>query len=335
MEPNRPEAVDVASSAQTGDDGTHVESQSPAVRALERIIAEIAPTAIPVLLVGESGSGKEVAATRIHRLSRRRGESFVKVSCTTAFASQWFEGTAHSNDGDSGARGLSGAGTVFLDEIGDLDPTCQSKLLNIMRDDDAASHDSRLQARMISATRRNLEQEMRCGRFHEELYYRLNGVCLRLQPLRHRKEDIPAFVDFFLRRYAIQFARPRPILSSRTLRAFIEYSWPGNIRQLESMVKKIVALGDESLAQAEMGPPALETWGQSGIGERLSLKQVARAASWQAERELILKALERTHWNRKRAAKDVGISYKALLYKLKQIGLEESSGPFNPPGERE
>jgi len=167
---------------------------------------------------------------------------------------------------------------------------------------------------------------MRAGRFREELYFRLNGVCLRLPPLRHRKEDISTLADYFLARYAALFGRPKPVLSAQEMRALKEYDWPGNIRELENAMKKAVVLGGEVFQIVEAGAmpgdapaPALET-------ATVSLKDAARAASRRAERELILKALARTRWNRKRAAMELRISYKALLYKLKQIGPEEATG---------
>jgi DNA-binding NtrC family response regulator len=200
-------------------------------------------------------------------------------------------------------------------------------LLYALPDGDAAVHEQWLSARLISSSRRNLEDEIRSGRLREDLYYRLNGVCLRLPPLRHRKEDIPSLVELFLTKYAALFARAKLSLSTQTLDRLTEYSWPGNIRQLENTVKKIVALGDEDLALGDSESFASES------GGRVSLKQAARAASQHTERELILKTLERTHWNRKRAARELQISYKALLYKLKQIGLDNSVDQFNPPGE--
>ena len=326
MQSDHPEAVCVASPAPAQDDCFYLGSQSLAIRGLERVIAEIAPTSIPVLIIGESGSGKEVAAQRIHRLSRRSAEAFLKVMCCV-FAGDGNQESDHGNGGGNRVRGLAPGGTVFLDEIGDLSLASQATLLGTMPDGDVTAPIGSSQARLISATTRNLEEEVRSGRFREELYYRLNGVCLRLPPLRHRKEDIPGLVDFFSARYAVQLGRPKPLLSSRTLQSFLDYSWPGNIRELENAVRKIVALGDEKLLQVD-----IET---ASLGERPSLKQAARAASRQAERELILKALERTHWNRKRAARELQISYKALLYKLKQIGLDDSRDSFNSPGERE
>ena len=164
---------------------------------------------------------------------------------------------------------------------------------------------------------------MRAGRFREELYFRLNGVYLRLPPLRQRKEDVPLLLEHFLRKYCRMFERQLSNLSAQTFQLIMEYNWPGNIRELENFVKKLVALGNEGMAVAELEEALAHARAAGNGGNELSLKQVARAASQSAERELILKALTRTRWNRKRAAQDLQISYKALLYKLKQIGMQE------------
>lgn len=231
------------------------------------------------------------------------------------------------NAGVTGVNGKTSeiaAGTVFLDEISELDPACQRCLLYALPDGGSKPHPGLLMSRVISTTSRNLDDEMRAGRFRSELYYRINGVCLRLPPLRERKEDIPLLADFFLTKHAVQFGRRRPSLSQRTLRIFLDHTWPGNIRELENVVKNIVALGDEQIAVSELVASPPETRAAATEAPSHSLKAAARAASREAERELILKALARTRWNRKRAAQDLQISYKSLLYKLKQIGLEDT-----------
>ncbi len=291
------------------------------MQALKRIIADVAPTDIPVLLVGESGTGKEVMALEIHRLSRRQNETFTKLSCgvlNLSSLNEWLEGSENDDD----ANCPSSLGTVFLDEISELDLACQSKLLHALPDGDALPQAGRLGVRVISATSRNLEAEMRASRFRQELYYRIDGVCLRLPPLRQRKEDVPGLVAYFLTKYAALFGRPQPSLSSQSLQILLDHSWPGNIRELENVVKKIVVVGDERIAVEDLGPARAGSPSTTGVAEGVSLKQAARKASREAERELILKTLARTRWNRKRAAQELQISYKALLYKLKQIGLD-------------
>jgi two-component system, NtrC family, response regulator AtoC len=296
---------------------------SPAMQTLETVISEIAPTNIPILLFGESGTGKEVFAHRIHRLSQCSDQPFVRISCASANpASLSLALGPILNGGAISTR--SASGTVFLDEISELDLTCQRNLLYALPDGDGDAQQGTLAIRVVSATARNLDEEISAGSFRKELYYRINGVCLRLPPLRERKEDIPLLVEWFLTKHADQLERPRPLLSPRTIRRFLDHSWPGNIRELENVVKKIVALGDEQLAIGEWEVVAPAPHASEQPSNDRSLKAVARAASREAERELILKALTRTHWNRKRAAQELQISYKSLLYKLKQIAFEDS-----------
>jgi two-component system response regulator AtoC len=299
---------------------------SPAMRSLHRVLAGIAPTDIPVLLVGESGTGKQVVAAEIHRISHQQREPFIHISCgalTLAALNDWL----HSLNGGnaSGAVGAGITGTVFLDEISELNAACQSRLLQALPTGNGMPGGLGLGLRVVSATSRDLEEEMHAQRFREELYYRINGACLRLPPLRHRKEDVPLLIDHFLERYAAVFQRPRPVLTPRTSQILGEHSWPGNVRELENVVKKIVALGDEEVAIADLNHRRPELSANPEIEEGVSLKQAARKASHQAERELILKTLGKTRWNRKRAAQELRISYKALLYKLKQIGVEDST----------
>jgi two-component system response regulator AtoC len=296
----------------------------PALLTLESVIAEIAPTNIPVLLVGESGTGKEMFARHIHALSSRSAESLVKLSCAslneeTLSSELGLHGNRHHNSAHITA------GTVILDEISELDASSQRILLYGLPDGDTRARPGVLTARIVSTTSRKLDEEMQAGRFRNELYYRINGVCLRLPPLRERKDDIPMLSEFFLTKHAAQLGRPRFPLSQRTLQVLVDHSWPGNIRELENVVKNIIALGDEQLAVSGLGSvPGRASRIRHMDTHIRPLKVAARAASREAERELILQALERTHWNRKRAAHDLQISYKSLLYKLKQIKSSEA-----------
>jgi two-component system, NtrC family, response regulator AtoC len=314
-----------------------VHGVSPTMRALERTIADIASTDIPVLLVGESGTGKEVLALEIHRLSRHRNEPFVKCGCsglTGDSLSARLENTENVSATDA-----AGSGSLFLDGINHLESAAQGRLLNLLPDSNGIPPQGCHSMRLISSTTRNLEDEMKSGRFREELYYRINGVHLRLPRLRDRKEDIPALLEFFFKKYTSLFERPEPKVSESTMNLLLWHAWPGNIRELENVARKIVALGDEHLAthdlMAENRSKALEPLpdapkipesGNSHVPSG-SLKEAARAASRLAERAMIMKQLERTHWNRKRAARELQISYKALLYKLKQLGLDGSDRP--------
>jgi two-component system, NtrC family, response regulator AtoC len=321
--------------ARSGLNQYFIQGSSPAMRALERTIADIAPTEIPVLLVGESGTGKEVVALEIHRLSRRWKQAFVKCGCAGLSADSLVKRL--QNGEPNGNEEAAIGGSLFLDEISHLEPGSQARLLNLLPDGNGVPSAGCLSVRIISSTTRNLEDEMRNGRFRDELYYRISGVHLRLPPLRNRKEDIPALLDFFLKRYASLFGRPEPQPSAGIMDLLLRYSWPGNIRELENVARKMVALGDEQLAvhdlaagntakSQESGPAPARVLRNDQPPVR-SLKEAAREASRHAERALILSQLERTHWNRKRTARELQISYKALLYKLKQLGLDGAERP--------
>lgn len=310
---------EASSPVSTKGDPFFVPTVTPAMRAVERAMSDIAGTELPVLVIGESGTGKGAVALRIHELSRRSQEPFVKINCA-ALTSEFLNGGTPGT-GNGGMREWPHVGTVFLDEIGELNLACQPKVLYALPED-GVSRPQRPEVRVISSTRRNLEVEMRDGRFREDLYYRISGVCLRLPPLRQRKEDIPALVHHFLEKYAIALNRPKPGVSAASMRLLMEYPWPGNIRELEYSVQKIIALGDEQVALEDLRRPRRRPL--TVANEGISLKQTARAASRQAERELILQVLSRTRWNRKRAAEELQISYKALLYKLKQIGIDST-----------
>jgi two-component system, NtrC family, response regulator AtoC len=302
-----------------------VPGMSAAMRTLEGVLTEIATTNIPVLLLGESGTGKEMFARRVHQLSHRNMEPLRRIACAS-MNSATFSAELGLNSKGQAELSKEPAGSVFFDEISELDAACQRILLYALPDGSEEPRNGLLTARVISATSRSLEEDMRAGRFRSELYYRINGVCVRLPPVRERKDDIPLLVESMLSKHAAQLGRPRPALSPRTLRMFLDYSWPGNVRELENVVKKIVALGNEQLAVAELGGPPREVAARVDAPETpgYSLKAAARAASREAERGMILKALERTRWNRKRAAQELQISYKSLLYKLKQIGLQDT-----------
>lgn len=289
---------------------------SPAMQLIESMMPDIAAADIPVLIAGETGTGKEVVALTIHQLSRRCTAPFIKLRCS-GLKPEDFDHVL-SAEGDQNAPLKSS--TVLLDEISDISPECQLRLLESSSRLDEGSEKFQLGACVISTRCRNLEDAMRGGRLRRDLYYRLSGVCIWLPPLRQRKEDIVPLAEFFLARYSAHYGRACPQVSASIARRLCDRSWPGNVRELESAMKRIVAIGDEAVAFGEFGPfenspPPLEH-------EASSLKEAARAASRHAERELILKVLARTRWNRKRVAEELRISYKALLYKLKQIGLE-------------
>ncbi len=296
---------------------------SPAMQKLRRMVTDTARTDIPVLLLGESGTGKEVLALQIHQMSDRRNDPFTKTRCRTLIPD-----LVSSRLRDSSRGGFSSGtfrGTVFLDEINELDSEGQRQLLDLLPDGNDLQNGGSAGARLISTSRRNLEEELRSGKFAEELYFRLNGVSVRIPALKDRQEDIPDLANFFLTKYATLFERHRPAMTDGLLAKLANYSWPGNVRQLENAMKKTVATGDPDLALADLVEMSLDV-AKSGGDSSPSLKATSRAASRHAERELISRVLTRTHWNRKKAASELQISYKALLYKLKQLGLEDAEG---------
>jgi two-component system response regulator AtoC len=291
-----------------------VEGVSVCMRAVEAVIKELAQSNVPVLLLAERGAGKHSIARRIHDTSHRSTQPFRAISCATLESEKLGKGAAGKDE-------LFNKGTVFLEELADLSANCQERLLDALPKAGDTGASLGKGARLICGSARDLELEVKARRLREDLYYRISGVCLRLPPLRQRREDIPLLMNYFLRKYARDFGRSVPTLSAETLHLFQDYSWPGNLRELEDAAKALVALGDESIAMGGLRA-LLRKHDPGGNGGPVSLKQAARAASREAEKELILKALTRTRWNRRRAAQELQISYKALLYKLKQIGYE-------------
>ena len=289
--------------------GFCLESGSASMRPVEAVIRELAQSDVPVLLLAEPGAGKHTTARRIHQMSRRSAQPFCWLSCATLKPEELAVASAHG--------GGSAAGTIFLDELADLNSACQMQLRDLLLQDPARG----IQARIICGSSRDLEVEVKAGRLREDLYYRISGVCLRLPPLRQRKEDIPQFVAHFLGRYGRELHSAVPDLSAETLRLFQDYSWPGNLHELAEAARVLVALGNEQLAMEGLRA-RLHRAPAKGNGHSVSLKAASRAASHVAEKELILNVLTRTRWNRRRAAQELQISYKALLYKLKQIGYE-------------
>lgn len=298
-----------------------VRGRSLAIQTLNAMVEGIAPTNIPVLLEGESGVGKEVYGRVIHCLSKHSERPLTKVNCRALEQEQAIALLKLDLRG-SRENMESGPQTLFLDGIDDLDQGGQKVLLSLLPDGETDNNGA-ARLRTIASTSKNLEKEIEVGRFRRELYFRINGVCLRLPPLRDRKEDILLFMEHFLAKHAAAVGRGAPILSDKDREFLQSHSWPGNIRELENLARKIVVLGDSKRAMEELQEMSAMGSAHATDSQGLSLKAAARAASRRTERDLIAKALERTHWNRKRAALELQISYKSLLYKIKQTGLEE------------
>ena len=294
--------------------GEFVPGFSPSMRSVEKVMLEVAQSEVPVLLLAENGAGKQATARRIHELSHRGEQLFRSFSCAGLELGRFEDATA--------PEGLFGEGTVFLADLADLNAKAQVRLLQSLTEGNSKTGSAQGPARLICGSARDLEAEVKAGNLRDDLYYRISGVCLRLPPLRQRREDISMLLQHFLQKFGRDSQRKVPTLSDETLRLFEEYSWPGNVRELENAAKAIVALGDETVAMDGLRA-MLRRPDAAGNGKRVSLKQASRAASREMEKELILRALTHTRWNRRRAAQELQISYKALLYKLKQIGCSE------------
>jgi two-component system response regulator AtoC len=301
-----------------GENG-FVYGQSEAIRAVNSIVGEIARTDIPVLLSGESGTGKDVYGRLIHQLSRQRALPMAKLNCTMLapgdLLNQMRQSLEQAQEGS--------AGTLFLDGIDELDLDCQKVMQAMLQQQEVASG-GRASLRLISTATRVLDREIGMGRFRRELYFRINGVCVKLPALRERKADIVPLAEYFLEKHAHEAGKRTPVLNADDEELLRAHEWPGNVRELENLARRIVALGDSMGVMGELQRPSALRMDAGDAPRNSSLKAVAREASRLAERDLILKALERTHWNRKQAAKQLQISYKALLYKIKQMEVPGS-----------
>jgi len=315
---------------------------SPAMRKIRSQAALVANVDIPVLLLGESGTGKEVLARLIHKLSPRAHRTFLKVNCAAVPADLLeselfgyepgaFTGATHAKPGKFE---ICNKGTILLDEIGEMPPQLQAKLLHVLQDGRFSRLGSRSviksDVRILAATNIDIPEALATKRLREDLYYRLNAFTLHLPPLRDRKEEIPILLKHFMTRMAERYARPPLPLSASLLQACQEHAWPGNLRELNNFLKRYLILGDESLAVTELQPRNDGTGGaasESGMKTKDGsggLKSLARNAKDGAEAEAITRALEQTNWNRKQAAAILQISYKALLYKIRQYGIAEA-----------
>ncbi|HLK53428.1 MAG TPA: sigma 54-interacting transcriptional regulator [Candidatus Angelobacter sp.] len=307
---------------------------TPDMAAVRKTLSKVAETSIPVLMTGESGTGKEVIARLLHHNSVVSTKPFVQVNCAaipaTLLESELFGYEKGSFTGAVGSKPgrveLANSGTLFLDEIGELEPGIQAKLLQVLQDGQfsriGGQEDKRVNVRFIFATNRDLEEEIAIGNFREDLFYRINVVNLHLPPLRERLEDIPALCTYFIARHNEKFNCRATPLSDHCLGALQDYHWPGNIRQLENLTKRYVILGSEEAILSELRDREADVFKFiiPPQGE-VSLKQITKQAVRQVERKVILKMVEASNWNRKRAAKRLNISYRALLYKLKEAGV--------------
>ena len=319
-------------------------SNCPKMNKIRTIIEEIARTDVSVLIKGESGTGKELVAQSIHMNSHRKEKPFIKVNCAAipqnlleselfGFEKGAFTGAYLKKPGKFE---LANGGTILLNEIGEIDISIQAKLLQVLQDGEfsrlGGNGDISVDTRVITTTKDHLEKSMMGGKFREDLFFRINVMSITLPPLRERKEQVLPLSLYFFNLYKKKFSKSSPWLSAETLDVFKKYSWPGNIRELENMIKRIILFGERvatrSLIQSqnndEIDPSYHDGFTPNGTKglDFLDLKKVRREATESAEKELMQKTLNETHWNRKEAARLLQVSYKALLYKIQKYNLD-------------
>jgi two-component system, NtrC family, response regulator AtoC len=322
---------------------------SPKMLEARQIIREAARVDVTVLVTGETGTGKELVARAIHHFSARRAGPFVKVNCA-AMPRELLESElfGYERGAFTGAHKLkigkfeaANRGTIFLDEIGDLHPALQAKLLHVLQDGEFSRIGGKstlsVDVRVLAATNQDLERAVTEGRFREDLYYRLNVILVLVPPLRERATEIPLLANYFVERYAKLYRREGFTIPAFVMERLVRHRYPGNVRELENLIKRMIVLDDPFLTRIPLpgtastghtdpssAAAALET--SPGAPEpsfiEPSLKEISRRASQAAEREAIAKMLDQTGWNRVRAARALRISYRALLYKIKQAGLD-------------
>jgi two-component system response regulator AtoC len=323
---------------------------NPKMKEIRDIIEQVADTDITVLVRGDSGTGKELVARTLFQLSGRREQPFVKVNCA-ALPSELLESELFGFEKGAftgaqkrklGKFEYANHGTIFLDEISEMHPGLQAKLLQVLQDGEfsrlGSESDVRVDTRIIAATNRNLEEAVKDGSFREDLYYRLNVVTVHLPPLRERLDAVPLLVDHFLQKNNDQYNKSLHQLSPETMNVFMQYHWPGNVRELENMVRRMVVLGNEqavieeiadSRSASQRSEEPSESLDLEALGadfsnaDGIDLKAISRRAAQLAEKRVIERVLHQTRWNRKEAAERLQISYKALLYKMKENGLSE------------
>jgi two-component system response regulator AtoC len=297
-------------------------------------LQKIAVISIPVLFRGETGTGKEVLAKFLHRLSPWRDGPFVKVNCAAIPAALLeselfgYEKGAFTDAHEQKLGRVEHAqrGTLFLDEIAELDSALQAKLLQVLQDGCfsrvGGGEERRADVRIVCATNRNIEEEIAAGTFRQDLFYRINVVTVTVPPLRERREDIPALANYYCSTYASRYHKELPDLSKDVLQFLRHSDWPGNIRELENWMAGYVIFGSDDAIKAGLMEPKFEL-PESGP---ISLKDLSRQAAREMERLVIFKALRAQRWNRRKTAKFLNISYRALMYKIRDIGLPKKRG---------
>jgi len=315
---------------------------SPAINNIKELLKVVANTALSVIIYGETGVGKEVIARELHRLSDRKNKRFVKVNCA-ALPSELLESELFGYEKGAftgatrfkpGKFEIASDGIIFLDEIGDIPLPLQAKLLHVLQSGEFSrlgGEDVKVNTWVITATNHDLAQDLNKGNFREDLYYRLNIIKIDVPPLRERREDIPLLVDYYAKKYCAELnITEDPAINSEMMGLFLQYDWPGNVRELSNTIKRFMVLGDRDSIVQQMFPekeniakefePA-EEGTDTGFEEIIPLKLLKAKASDYIEKEVIAYALNIAGGNKVKAAKMLNISYKALFYKMKDLGL--------------
>jgi transcriptional regulator with PAS, ATPase and Fis domain len=306
------------------------------MKKIQEITDEIAKTDITVLIKGESGTGKELLAEAIHSKSHRSDMPFIKVNCAAipkglleselfGFEKGAFTGAQSRKPGKFE---LANGGTILLNEIGEIDISVQAKLLQVLQDGAfsrlGGNGDVSVNTRVLTTTKDNLGRSMSEGRFREDLFFRINVMSITLPPLRDRRSQVVPLSQYFLDVYKERYRRSVPSLSAEAIDILKQYRWPGNVRELENVIKRIVLFGEEAavLQGLKNNDHSENCVNSSGVSESLGLKELKKKAVETAEIDVIQNTLQGTCWNRKKAAKLLGVSYKGLLYKIQKYGLD-------------
>jgi two-component system response regulator AtoC len=312
---------------------------SETMQAVRRKVDRASGLNVPILILGESGTGKEILARFVHNRSPWREAAFVKVNCpaipSTLIESELFGFQKGAFTGANAAKPgrieLAQGGTLFLDEIAEIDSSLQAKLLHVLQDGHFTRigdhEEKRLDARVICATNRALHKEIASGSFRSDLFYRINVITITLPALRDRRDDIPYLAEYLRMQFNQRFRRDAPATSREAVSALQQRDWPGNIRELENCIARYVILGSEEAfygeamgAQGEVKAPLHISYEVNEDGN-IPLKRIAQQVTRRMERDVILKVLQANQWNRRKAAEVLKISYRALLYKVRQAGL--------------
>ena len=337
-----PNVISFKESPVTGRNGAQAASAeelrltlNPAMEELHKQIDRIAPVDVPVLLLGESGVGKEFVAHAIHARSLRSQGPFLKVNCAAlpselleselfGYEAGAFTGAVRSKPGQFE---MCDQGTILLDEIGEMTSTLQAKLLQVLQDQQFSRLGGRrmmtVDVRILAATNINIDKALKEKVFRPDLYYRLNTITLRIPALRERREDIPAFLEYFMGQLSEQLGCPQRPFSKRVMDACLQYSWPGNVRELKNFVCRYLVLADDETALAALRDSNLE--GAEGPARKPGMRQLVYSIRAEAEKRMIEEGLAKARWNRTETARALHVSTKTLWNKMRQYGIRDSS----------